>query len=217
METSYEGPEHFNPYAIGGRPLKFECAYCGTSGVGWIIATYSPVPGRGEGSGPTPKVRPAVRFVLCTICGRGTIVDLTGTQYPGPKIGDRILGLKPEIEEAYEEVRNCFSVNAFTAGELMCRNILMYVACEKGADEGKGFVEYVDYLVEKGYVTPQMRPWVKRIRDLGSLAAHRLEASPPERAYDTFTFTAQMLRLIYEMEELERKYARGGEKPESKD
>ncbi|EEF78683.1 hypothetical protein MDMS009_2856 [Methylophaga thiooxydans DMS010] len=34
-------------------------------------------------------------------------------------------------------------VNAYTAAELICRKILMHVAADKGADEGKSFAAYL--------------------------------------------------------------------------
>jgi hypothetical protein len=38
--------------------------------------------------------------------------------------------LPPEIEMAWNEARNAYSVAAFTASEMMCRKILMHIAVD---------------------------------------------------------------------------------------
>lgn len=84
----------------------------------------------------------------------------------------------------------------------------MYVAAEKGAMEGKPFVYYLDYLENKGYVAPQMRTWLDLIRQHGNESAHSLQIPDEKRAQSTFTFTAELLRLIYEMEFLANKFTK---------
>jgi hypothetical protein len=81
----------------------------------------------------------------------------------------------------------------------MCRKILMHVAVDKGADEGKTFASYIDHLAAEGYVTPPMREWVKLIKDNGNEANHRLASPERRRAEGTLLFTAQLLRSVYEM------------------
>jgi hypothetical protein len=141
-----------------------------------------------------------VYFVICPYCGQGTVIDSWRRQYPGVKIGDDVQGLPGVIKSLYEEVRACFSVGAFTAAELLCRKILMNVACDKGDKEGKEFVEYVDFLESLGYIGAPMKDWVDKIRKYPNLAAHKIASSPPERALDTFEFMAHLLITIYEME-----------------
>jgi hypothetical protein len=82
----------------------------------------------------------------------------------------------------------------------------MHVAVSKGAQPGKTFVEYVNHLKAAGYVTPPMRAWVDLIRKHGNLAAHQLPSSDRERAENTLMFTAELLRLIYEMDFLAKRY-----------
>jgi hypothetical protein len=99
------------------------------------------------------------------------------------------------------------SAGAFTACELVCRKILMHVAVEKGAKEGASFSSYLKHLEGAGYVTPPMKKWVGLIRAHGNESTHRLPAPDQNRAESTLMFTAELLRLVYEMESLAEKYA----------
>ncbi len=128
------------------------------------------------------------------------------TIYPGEMFGPTIQGLPKIVEEAYQEARSCMSVNAYTATELICRKILMHVAVEKGAKEKESFTHYLTFLAEQGYITPPMRKWVELIRVHGGKATHLIEKPDSTRAESTLMFTAELLRLIYEMEHLANKY-----------
>ena len=97
-------------------------------------------------------------------------------------------------------------VNAYTAAELICRKILMHVSVEKGAKEGESFASYISYLEKQGYVTPPMKPWVDIIRMHGNASTHQLEAPSQGRAKSTVMFTAELLRLTYEMEYMANKF-----------
>lgn len=97
-------------------------------------------------------------------------------------------------------------VNAFTAAEIMCRKILMHVAVDKGANEGETFAKYIDYLEQSNYFTPDMADWVDQIRQNGNEFAHELPALSEKRAKSTVTFTAHLLKLIYEMEHLANEF-----------
>ena len=96
--------------------------------------------------------------------------------------------------------------NAFTASELLCRKILMHIAVEKSAPEGESFVFYLDYLERAGYITPPMKVWVNAIRANGNESTHAIAAPSKDRAESTVMFTAELLRLTYEMEFLAGKF-----------
>lgn len=134
------------------------------------------------------------------MCYRGLIEDEYGTMWPPVETLPLIEGLPDDVGHAYAEARRCYSVGANAAAELTCRRILMHVAVEKGAEEGKSFSSYLDHLSAQGYVTPPMQPWVELIRTHGNAATHRLATVPRERAEGTMMFTAELLRLVYEME-----------------
>jgi hypothetical protein len=124
------------------------------------------------------------------VCHDASVETDTRGIFPGVPFGPALEGLPEDVNEAYEEARRCFSVNAFTASEVLCRKILMHVAVDKGAKEGATVASYIDYLTSQGYVTPPMLDWVKLIKDHGNEVNHRLKFSGRSRAEGTLYFTA---------------------------
>ncbi|HET7386781.1 MAG TPA: DUF4145 domain-containing protein [Nocardioidaceae bacterium] len=120
--------------------------------------------------------------------------------------GEDLEGLPTDVESAYSEARDAMGVHAYTAGELMCRKILMHVAVDKGAAEGDTFASYLDYLQTQGYITPPMKPWADVIRQHGNHATHKIPAADQSRALGTLAFTTQLLRMIYEMDHKVARY-----------
>jgi hypothetical protein len=142
---------------------------------------------------------PHVAWIRCTACDGGVVMN-GPVLSPSPRLGEDIDGLPTDVAEAYDEARRTAGTAAHTACELICRKILMHIAVDKGDAEGKTFVAYLDYLKGSGYVTPPMMAWVDLIRSHGNLSTHRLQTASQERALNTLAFTAQLLRLVYEME-----------------
>lgn len=195
----------FNPNYVESRNVSHQeawkgikCGHCGSRVSSAIVAVYKY---QGQASDPL-----SAYFVVCVACEKGSVV-IGQRCYPGASFGPRIEGLPENVNDAYEEARNSMKVNAFTAAELVCRKILMHVACDKGADEGLKFVQYIDYLKDEGYVTPPMTNWVDLIRKNGNRSTHELTAPDQECAESTVMFTAELLRLVYEMESMSTKYA----------
>jgi hypothetical protein len=172
----------------------YECGHCGEKVSGAVIAYHG-----------------SIKWLLCPSCGNGSVCDEKGKIHPGVAFGPHITGLPDDIAEAYEEARKCMSVSSFVGLELICRKILMYVAVEKGAKEGETFAFYLDHLEKKGYITPPMKIWVDLIRKHGNIAAHILETPNQNRAESTLMFTAELLRIVYEMEHLAKQYETGSE------
>lgn len=172
------------------------CGNCHAHVSAAVVAAYME---RGDGK--------HVYWLLCPNCVDGSVLTSNATLYPPKTSGPTVLGLPSEVAAAYEEARRCLSVAAFTGCELVCRKILMHVAVEKGAKEGASFATYLRHLESAGYVTPPMKSWVTLIRSHGNAATHKLETPGAERAESTLMFTAELLRLVYEMEHMARKYA----------
>ena len=147
-----------------------------------------------------------VRWLQCPNCGDGAVQRIDGNVYPGVAFGVKLDGLPAEVELAYTEARNCMAVDAYGACELVCRKILMCVAVEKGAKEGETFSSYLEYLGKKGFVTDAMMGWVEIIKVNGNKATHSIERVDKERAESTIMFTAELLRIVYEMDFMARKY-----------
>ena len=173
---------------------EYICGHCNTKVSGAVVC------------GCYASVQHTIRWLLCPNCGNGSVLAEDGNVYPGVSFGPNIEGLPENVLKAYKEARDCMSVNAFTSCELICRKILMHVAVEKGAKEGDSFTNYLSYLEEKGFITPPMKNWVDLIRQHGNKATHLLESPDKKRAESTIMFTAELLRLIYEMEHISKQY-----------
>jgi hypothetical protein len=177
--------------------FDYQCGHCGRLVSGRVPSIYSET---------TNTVCPIIRFLICPSCITGSVWNC-GKVFPGINPGESLEGLSPVINETYEEARACFSVNAFTACELLCRKILMHIAVDKGAIEGKSFSNYLKYLEDEGFITPTIKSWADRIRTNGNDSTHKITSSSKEKAEDTFSFTMQLLRIIYEMDYKAKKYS----------
>lgn len=139
---------------------------------------------------------------ICHNCNSPTYFDNWGQQTPGYEYGDEVQYLSEVVSLMYNEARKCFAIDAYTSAVLCCRKLLMNVACEKGAPVNKKFEEYVDYLNDNGYIPPDGKAWVDRIRKLGNQATHKLETKSKEDAELAIKFTGMLLRLVYEFPKL---------------
>lgn len=74
----------------------------------------------------------------------------------------------------------------------------MNIAVAQGAEEGKSFISYVDYLASQGYVPPNGRGWVDHIRKKGNEANHEIVLMKKEDAEELILFTEMLLKFIYE-------------------
>jgi len=171
----------------------YKCARCERDISGAVVAIAS-----SEGD--------TVRWLQCTNCGDGAVQRIDKNIYPGVAFGVKLEGLPEDVELAYTEARNCMAVDAYGACELICRKILMCVAVEKGAREGESFSSYLKYLGDKGFITDAMMGWVGIIKENGNKATHKIEQVNEERAESTIMFTAELLRIVYEMEFMAERY-----------
>jgi Domain of unknown function (DUF4145) len=74
----------------------------------------------------------------------------------------------------------------------------MHVAVEHGAEEGKKFIQYVDYLLDQNLVPPDARDWVDEIREVGNDANHEIKPIEREEAEGVVDFVSMLLKLRYE-------------------
>ena len=131
---------------------------------------------------------------ICPYCDRPTYFGRcfkTGSKIRVPNIapGDKVEHLPVELENLYNESRKCVSVSAYTASVLTCRKLLMNIAVTQGANEGKNFITYVEYLSEKGFIPPNGRRWVDHIRKKGNEAAHEIALMKKEDAEELISFS----------------------------
>ena len=74
----------------------------------------------------------------------------------------------------------------------------MHIAVAEGADEGKTFLSYVDYLVEHHYAPPKSKVWIDKIRAHGNEAAHEIVLKTNGEANEIMVFLEMLLKYIYE-------------------
>jgi hypothetical protein len=89
-------------------------------------------------------------------------------------------------------------VNAYTAAAMCCRKLLMNVAVSEGAQKGRNFWQYVEYLADEGHVTVRAKKWVDHIRDKGNDANHEIKMMDREDAERLIKFSEMMLKTMYE-------------------
>ena len=162
--------------------INYNCGYCGVVVAGIVVTKYKDK---------------SVHWLACPNCKRGSVSNGRIIN-PSPLRGEDIRGLPETIKSVYMEARKSFSSDCHTACELLCRKILMNVAVERGAPEGKGFAQYIDYMSEEGHVTNAMKPWIKKIKDNGNEATHKINPPDFERANTTLEFTILLLKNVYE-------------------
>lgn len=144
---------------------------------------------------------------ICHHCTKPTFITNT-EQIPGTRFGHDVDGIEDNsVSELYDEARDCFSINAFTSCVLSCRKLLMHIAVSKGADMNKKFIEYVEYLSNKGYVPPDAKDWVDHIRTKGNEASHEIVVMKSEEAMDILSFTEMLLKLVYEFPTKSKKFS----------
>lgn len=171
------------------KSRKFVCGYCGNkvaSNKGW------------EGINIFKDQKYYDYIYICHYCRNPTYIKSGGEQIPGIKYGNDVEGLPQDIESLYEEARNCTKTNSFTASVMCCRKLLINIAVSKGADEGNSFESYVEYLSNKGYIPPDGKDWVNRIRNKSNEANHEIKLMGKEDAEELISFVEMLLKFIYE-------------------
>ncbi|MCQ9186515.1 DUF4145 domain-containing protein [Streptomyces sp. IBSBF 2953] len=119
-------------------------------------------------------------------------------QVPGVAPGRPVKHVPTDINGLYEEARTCAGAGSFTGSVLLCRKLLMNIGVQEGAQGGKSFVHYIDFLAEKGFIPPNGRAWVDHIRKKGNEATHEIALMSKVDATELVVFTEMLLKFIYE-------------------
>jgi len=172
--------------------IRYTCGYCGTDTTpskGWY--TESTVATKGY-------------VLICTNCNKPSFIvakfkdgEVLSTT-PTAMMGKEVNGLPEDVAALYDEARRCTGTKSFTSAVLTCRKILMHVAVEKGAPQGKHFIEYVEYLSNKNYIPPESKGWVDHIRSKSNEANHEIKIMEQSEAEELLDFTEMLIRVVYE-------------------
>jgi hypothetical protein len=136
---------------------------------------------------------------ICPKCASPTFFDQVGKQMPSVRIGNDVKSISDtDVDALYNQARDCTSLGAYTAAMLLCRKILMNLAVRHGDTPGKSFIEYIGYLDSKGYVPPNGKGWIDRIRTKGNEATHEIRLIEEAEATQILKFTEMLLKFSYE-------------------
>jgi hypothetical protein len=174
-------------HATGVERATYVCGYCGDK-----VGSNTGYPIRG-----VANLNACIR--ICPSCSAPTYFNPNGEYFPKPPPGREVQNIDSnEVESLYKEARLSSSVGAPTAAVMASRKILMNVAHAKGACEGKSFIEYVEYLDQKGYIPPDGKTWVDYIRKRGNEANHEIALMKDEDAQALIKFVEVLLTFVYE-------------------
>lgn len=178
-----------NPRNVDNR--SYTCGFCGNK----VAPHTGYLAERLSGTGKKSKAF----IMICPNCAKPTFIDELGHQTPSIRLGKEVEGIdNVEVEALYNQARDCTSVGAYTAATLLCRKVLMNLAVQHDAEEGISFSKYIEYLDSKGYVPPNGKAWVDRIRTKGNEATHEIRLIGQSEANQILKFTEMLLRFAYE-------------------
>lgn len=168
------------------KSASFICGYCGSK--------TGNNKGYGFYEGYNKPASEYLAIYICPNCGRPIFKEFNMFT-PSAIYGRPIDGLPEDIGNLYEEARNSYQVRAYTGVVLICRKLLANVAIHYGAKERLKFVQYIDYLVENGYVPPKSKNWVTKIKNEGNKITHLQKCETQEKAKQILDLV-EMLLLI---------------------
>ena len=138
------------------------------------------------------------RIYICTHCDNPTHFNALGGQFPDVAPGNDVNHLPDDLSALYKEARNCVAASSYTGAVLLCKKLLMNIGVMQGAEEGKPFIHYVNYLADQGYIPPNGRGWVDHIRKKGNEATHEIALMTKADCEDLIAFSEMLMKFIYE-------------------
>lgn len=163
-------------------PISYKCGYCGME--------------IGSNVGYQYMLSRSVDIYICPNCGQPTF-SYNGILTPGSSYGSEIPNLPVTVESIYNEARSSYKAGAYTGVILICRKVLMNVAIDRGAKPNLKYIEYVDYLLNEGYVPPKSKQWIDDIRKEGNSATHDETSKNKIDAKKILDFVQMLLLINY--------------------
>lgn len=180
-QSSWENTEQIGP-------KLYKCGYCGKNVASNIGYSYKNFEDR--------FIDYYADIYICPNCGQPTFSD-NGILTPGSSYGSEIPNLPVTVESIYNEARSSYKTGAYTAVILICRKVLMNVAIDRGAKPNLKYIEYVDYLLDEGYVPPKSKQWIDDIRKEGNSATHDETSKNKTDAKKILDFIQMLLLINY--------------------
>ena len=180
------------------RTTVAHCNHCGNK-VAMIVKNAMSETYKTNSGSTVKKSNPQFLMGYCPECGYPLIQDMYNDKtIPSARGFEEVKHLPSKVETLYNELRDGFSVGAYTATVIAGRTLLAHIAVAEGADQHKKFEFYVDFLVDNFMSRNKSKPWVDKVRKLGNESTHDLVIATKEEAEASLTFLTFILKLIYE-------------------
>lgn len=135
----------------------------------------------------------------CRHCGAPVIIDeIHKKNIPPSKDFSNIEYLPENINALYNEIRDAYSIGAYTCSVMAARTLLSHIAVEKEAESNRTFEYYVEYIVDCYLGKKDAKDWVNTIRKYANNTIHKLLIASKESAKIIITFIETILKIIYE-------------------
>jgi hypothetical protein len=171
------------------RPASFTCWNCGnkvsSEKAYQSYDTYNPT-------------HVGSTIYICPHCKAPVVLDDEKKQIVLPLPGKEISKLPENILVVHSEIRKCMQSGCFNGAIMLMRKLIMHIAVEEGAEEGKSFVEYIDYLYNNGNIPKKSKNKSDSVRTLGNNTNHKIENRTQEEAQNCFELVELLLKVNYE-------------------
>lgn len=176
---------------MAAETLTWLCGHCNQTVAALPIASHP--------STADADQAPVSTFLACPSCGKGT-VRVLGQTFPPSLQARPIEHVDEEVAQTWHEVRLAHAVGAYTGAVILCRKLLMHMACDRtGADAGLKFVDYIDILINSGELPKSHQDLLHSVREAGNRATHLLESVNRHDATLTIRITEACLFNLYEI------------------
>lgn len=102
-----------------------------------------------------------------------------------------------DIKKMYKEIRDSYSIGAYTCSVIGCRTLLAHIAVEVGAEPNKSFQYYVKYIEEKCLAPFMKKDWLDDVRSISNECVHELVMADKDLAYDMIRLSEILLNSMY--------------------
>lgn len=186
-----------HPSDFDSKTQTYSCPYCNQIVAGTIHDLI-------KFDGHFPSVgtitENAYSVLECPSCHKPSIYEYSEkTVAPSSKALRSVNDVPEKINAVYQEVRAGIGAECYTSAVILARTALMHIAVEKGAGDNLNFQKYVDFLASEGYMPPNAKEWVDKIRKMGNAAVHDLEIWGKDDAELIGRFLMYLLIFIYEL------------------
>lgn len=170
--------------------ISYTCGYCGNliSNARGYFATIA-----------LERVsRQSTYIHVCHICQQPTHFNSNGEQYPIGTVGRAFKHVPDDLLREYIQTQKCLKAECLEASVMVARRLLMVLAWRLNADEGKSFQDYVEHFVAVGAISPAMKVWVDKIRQIGNASNHKILSVTQDDAKMVLQFIDLIFDNVFE-------------------